>query len=186
MSIYYALAGWSGNRERRDERTKRKREKKKVRSRIKIPISSKPAVRNFVPKKHMITAASKSCWIYQGYVSTTKVQGCNIPETGRRGRSRRRGTLGKRNAEANLQVASTYLFFLTEIESESRPAARRTFYNRARVWARELIAYLTLSLLLRVAFIPVVFVLAGGRWPLAGYRFLQNVHSENLPSVGFC
>ncbi|GBP61447.1 hypothetical protein EVAR_50815_1 [Eumeta japonica] len=30
MSIYYALAGWSGNRERRDERTKRKREKEKV------------------------------------------------------------------------------------------------------------------------------------------------------------
>ncbi|GBP00780.1 hypothetical protein EVAR_71431_1 [Eumeta japonica] len=29
MSIYYALAGWSGNRERRDERTKRKREKEK-------------------------------------------------------------------------------------------------------------------------------------------------------------
>ncbi|GBP79927.1 hypothetical protein EVAR_75299_1 [Eumeta japonica] len=29
MSIYYALAGWSGNRERRDERTKRKREKDK-------------------------------------------------------------------------------------------------------------------------------------------------------------
>ncbi|GBP94211.1 hypothetical protein EVAR_82744_1 [Eumeta japonica] len=51
MSIYYALAGWSGNRERRDERTKRKREKEKVRSRSKIPISSKPAVRNFVPKK---------------------------------------------------------------------------------------------------------------------------------------
>ncbi|GBP35614.1 hypothetical protein EVAR_33816_1 [Eumeta japonica] len=49
MSIYYALAGWSGNRERRDERTKRKREKDKVRSRSKIPISSKPAVRNFVP-----------------------------------------------------------------------------------------------------------------------------------------
>ncbi|GBP69621.1 hypothetical protein EVAR_88708_1 [Eumeta japonica] len=49
MSIYYALAGWSGNRERRDERTKRKG-KEKVRSRSKIPISSKPAVRNFVPK----------------------------------------------------------------------------------------------------------------------------------------
>ncbi|GBP14210.1 hypothetical protein EVAR_7638_1 [Eumeta japonica] len=49
MSIYYALAGWSGNRERRNERTKRKREKEKVRSRSKIPISSKPAVRNFVP-----------------------------------------------------------------------------------------------------------------------------------------
>ncbi|GBP77070.1 hypothetical protein EVAR_45978_1 [Eumeta japonica] len=49
MSIYYALAGWSGNRERRDERTKRKRGKEKVRSRSKIPISSKPAVRNFVP-----------------------------------------------------------------------------------------------------------------------------------------
>ncbi|GBP49198.1 Collagenase [Eumeta japonica] len=31
MSIYYALAGWSGNRERRDERTKRKREKEKGR-----------------------------------------------------------------------------------------------------------------------------------------------------------
>ncbi|GBP47682.1 hypothetical protein EVAR_28085_1 [Eumeta japonica] len=30
MSIYYALAGWSGNRERRDERTKRKREKEKA------------------------------------------------------------------------------------------------------------------------------------------------------------
>ncbi|GBP81799.1 Laccase-1 [Eumeta japonica] len=29
MSIYYALAGWSGNRERRDERTKRKRGKEK-------------------------------------------------------------------------------------------------------------------------------------------------------------
>ncbi|GBP38078.1 hypothetical protein EVAR_95205_1 [Eumeta japonica] len=29
MSIYYALAGWSGNRERRNERTKRKREKEK-------------------------------------------------------------------------------------------------------------------------------------------------------------
>ncbi|GBP26878.1 Pro-resilin [Eumeta japonica] len=29
MSIYYALAGWSGNRERRDERTKRKRGKRK-------------------------------------------------------------------------------------------------------------------------------------------------------------
>ncbi|GBP43206.1 hypothetical protein EVAR_26885_1 [Eumeta japonica] len=29
MSIYYALAVWSGNRERRDERTKRKREKEK-------------------------------------------------------------------------------------------------------------------------------------------------------------
>ncbi|GBP82706.1 hypothetical protein EVAR_64594_1 [Eumeta japonica] len=29
MSIYYALAGWSGNRERRDERTKRKTEKEK-------------------------------------------------------------------------------------------------------------------------------------------------------------
>ncbi|GBP15482.1 hypothetical protein EVAR_9265_1 [Eumeta japonica] len=28
MSIYYALAGWSGNRE--DERTKRKREKEKT------------------------------------------------------------------------------------------------------------------------------------------------------------
>ncbi|GBP53116.1 hypothetical protein EVAR_97120_1 [Eumeta japonica] len=51
MIIYYALAGWSGNRERRDERTKRKREKEKVRSRSKIPISSKPAVRNFVPIK---------------------------------------------------------------------------------------------------------------------------------------
>ncbi|GBP75868.1 hypothetical protein EVAR_32015_1 [Eumeta japonica] len=50
MSIYYALAGWSGNRERRDERTKRKREKEKVRSCSKIPISSKLAVRNFVPK----------------------------------------------------------------------------------------------------------------------------------------
>ncbi|GBP83874.1 hypothetical protein EVAR_65693_1 [Eumeta japonica] len=50
MRIYYALVGWSGNRERRDERTKRKREKDKVRSRSKIPISSKPAVRNFVPK----------------------------------------------------------------------------------------------------------------------------------------
>ncbi|GBP82717.1 hypothetical protein EVAR_84910_1 [Eumeta japonica] len=50
MSIYYALAGWSGNRERRDERTKRKRGKEKVRSRSKIPISSKPALRNFVPK----------------------------------------------------------------------------------------------------------------------------------------
>ncbi|GBP84532.1 hypothetical protein EVAR_66840_1 [Eumeta japonica] len=31
MSICYALAGWSGNRERRDERTKRKREKDKDR-----------------------------------------------------------------------------------------------------------------------------------------------------------
>ncbi|GBP76604.1 hypothetical protein EVAR_37718_1 [Eumeta japonica] len=31
MSIYYALAGWSGNRERRDERTKRKRGKEKAR-----------------------------------------------------------------------------------------------------------------------------------------------------------
>ncbi|GBP67818.1 hypothetical protein EVAR_88870_1 [Eumeta japonica] len=41
MCIYYALAGWSGNRERRDERTKRKRGKEKVRSRSKIPISSK-------------------------------------------------------------------------------------------------------------------------------------------------
>ncbi|GBP91972.1 Putative 115 kDa protein in type-1 retrotransposable element R1DM [Eumeta japonica] len=51
MSIYYALAGWSGNRERRDERTKRKREKEKVRSRSKIPISSKPAVRNFFPTR---------------------------------------------------------------------------------------------------------------------------------------
>ncbi|GBP01008.1 hypothetical protein EVAR_2289_1 [Eumeta japonica] len=51
MSIYYSLARWNGNRERRDERTKRKREKEKVRSRSKIPISSKPAVRNFVPKK---------------------------------------------------------------------------------------------------------------------------------------
>ncbi|GBP87669.1 hypothetical protein EVAR_38155_1 [Eumeta japonica] len=30
MSIYYALAGWSGNRERRDERTKRNREKDKA------------------------------------------------------------------------------------------------------------------------------------------------------------
>ncbi|GBP79243.1 Calmodulin [Eumeta japonica] len=30
MSIYYALAGWSGNRERRDERTKRKREKERI------------------------------------------------------------------------------------------------------------------------------------------------------------
>ncbi|GBP29114.1 hypothetical protein EVAR_17650_1 [Eumeta japonica] len=49
MSIHYALAGWSGNRERKDERTKRKRGKEKVRSRSKIPISSKPAVRNFVP-----------------------------------------------------------------------------------------------------------------------------------------
>ncbi|GBP91951.1 hypothetical protein EVAR_60821_1 [Eumeta japonica] len=29
MSIYYALAGWSGSRERRDERMKRKREKEK-------------------------------------------------------------------------------------------------------------------------------------------------------------
>ncbi|GBP10493.1 hypothetical protein EVAR_76351_1 [Eumeta japonica] len=29
MSIYYALAGWSGKRERRDERTKRKRGKEK-------------------------------------------------------------------------------------------------------------------------------------------------------------
>ncbi|GBP38731.1 hypothetical protein EVAR_22380_1 [Eumeta japonica] len=50
MSIYYALVGWSGNRERRDERTKRKRGKEKVQSRSKIPISSKPVVRNFVPK----------------------------------------------------------------------------------------------------------------------------------------
>ncbi|GBP08171.1 hypothetical protein EVAR_2953_1 [Eumeta japonica] len=33
MSIYYALAGWSGNRERRDERTKRKKEKEKVKFR---------------------------------------------------------------------------------------------------------------------------------------------------------
>ncbi|GBP46213.1 hypothetical protein EVAR_82212_1 [Eumeta japonica] len=49
MSIYYALSGWSGNRERRNERTKRKREKEKVRSRSKIPISFKPAVKNFVP-----------------------------------------------------------------------------------------------------------------------------------------
>ncbi|GBP73535.1 hypothetical protein EVAR_89195_1 [Eumeta japonica] len=70
MSIYYALAGWSGNRERRDERTKRKREIEKVRSRSKIPISFKPAVRNFVPIKitnmftkkyrHFLSAFSRS------------------------------------------------------------------------------------------------------------------------------
>ncbi|GBP06306.1 hypothetical protein EVAR_3630_1 [Eumeta japonica] len=34
MSIYYALAGWSGNRERRDERTKRKRGKEKVKDHL--------------------------------------------------------------------------------------------------------------------------------------------------------
>ncbi|GBP92558.1 Midasin [Eumeta japonica] len=61
MSIYYALVGWSGNRERRAERTKRKREKEKVRSRSKIPISSKPAVRNFCSK-------NKTCYKKQNQV----------------------------------------------------------------------------------------------------------------------
>ncbi|GBP75282.1 hypothetical protein EVAR_47319_1 [Eumeta japonica] len=40
MSIHYALAGWSGNRERRDERTKRKREKEKDGRRDPVAVGS--------------------------------------------------------------------------------------------------------------------------------------------------
>ncbi|GBP71187.1 hypothetical protein EVAR_89534_1 [Eumeta japonica] len=51
MSIYYALAGWSGNRDRRNERTKRKREKEKGDGMLKMELHSQ-SIEVFWMKKH--------------------------------------------------------------------------------------------------------------------------------------